>query len=167
VSIKTPEDLFVHELEDMYDAEQQILKALPKLAQEARDDKLREAIEHHEVETHTQIQNLEKVFQSLGHQAESTTCYGIKGLIQEHEHFVAEQPAPEVLQLFNIGAASKTEQYEICSYTDLITEAQLLGHDDAVSLLRENLKHEQEMAKKLEEVNSRVSSDTIKQLQPA
>jgi ferritin-like metal-binding protein YciE len=165
--VKDPQELFLHELEDMYDAEQRILKVLPKLAKEAQDDKLREAFEHHHEETQTQVENLDKVFQLLGKKPETTTCKGVEGLEKEHESFLEEKPSPDILQLFDLGAAAKTEHYEICSYTDLIDMATLLGHNDAVPLLKENLKHEKEMAEKVEKLSKTISKTTIRELQPA
>lgn len=165
--MKTPEELFIHELEDMYDAESQILGILPEMAKEAQNTELRQGIKHHEVETKTQIKNLEKAFKLLGHEPEKTTCMGVKGLSEEHTAMLEENPAPEVLELFNLGAAAKTEQYEICAYTDLIDMAKLLGHKDVIPLFEENLKHEEEMAKKIKTLSKTISKETIRELQPA
>src|SRR5437588_314769 len=96
--ITTAKQLFVHELEDVYDAEKRILNALPKLAGEATDAKFRNELEHHQQETRTQIQNLEQVFEMLGHRPQTTTCHGAQGLIQEHDHFVQEGPSSDVLE---------------------------------------------------------------------
>lgn len=163
MSMKTPDDLFLHELQDIYDAEHRFAQALPKMAESVTDERLRAAFEEHAKQTQGQIANLEKCFKALGKPAKRTACYGSQGLVSEYEHFAKEGPAPEVLTLFSVGAAQKVEEYEICSYKDLSQMAELMGQDEIAQLLQENLKQEQATAQKLETIGEALNKQTIKQ----
>src|SRR3954471_4371149 len=103
MSIATPRELFIHELSDAMSAEQQILKMLPELQKEALDPDLKQALTEHEAETKGHVKNLQAVFKQLGEQPEDTTCYGVKGLADEHQALHEEQPSPEMLQLANVS----------------------------------------------------------------
>ena len=115
--LTTPRELFVHELSDAMSAEQQILKMLPELQNEALNHELQEALKTHEEETQQQVRNIQEVFRQLGETPEATTCYAVKGLDEEHKALLKEQPSPEILEMANLGAASKTEHYEMAMYT--------------------------------------------------
>jgi ferritin-like metal-binding protein YciE len=158
-SVKTPEELFLHELEDIYDAEHRFLKALPTMAKGSEDPHLAKAFEE---QTQTQIENLDKVFESLGEKPKRIACYGAQGLVKEYEHFVEEGPSPSVLTLFSVGAGQKVEEYEICSYKDLSQMANLMGKDDIVTLLQANLKQEEAAAEKLETIGEKLNKAAIK-----
>ena len=99
---------------------------------------------------------------SLGEKPEQTTCYVAQGLQEEHDHFVSEKPSEDVLTLFNLGAATKTEHYEIAVYTGLIEQATLMGHTEAAKLLQQNLKQEQATLKKVEQLCSLLGKRQIK-----
>src|SRR5215217_3334820 len=116
VSIGTMRELFVHELSDAMSAEQQILKMLPELRKEALNPELTQALKEHEQETKEQIKNLENVFKQLGEKPEETTCFGVKGLADEHQALHEEDPSPE-MEMANVSGAEKTEHYEIVMYT--------------------------------------------------
>lgn len=161
MALNTPRDLFLHELSDTYSAEQIILKMLPTLAEEAGDKTLSTALKEHEKETRQQIKNLDEVFKLLGEKPEQMTCFGAEGLKKEHDSFVKEKPSEEVLTLFIAGAAGKTEQYEIESYTGLIDMAKLLGEKDVAKLLQENLKQEEAMSKKAEQLEKQLGQKLI------
>ena len=148
--ISTTRELFVHELSDAMSAEQQILKMLPELHKEARNAELKRALKEHEQETRQQVKNLESVFKQLGAQPEETTCYGVKGLADEHKALHEERPSPEMLELANLGGAAKTEHYEMVMYTGLVQMAKDLGERDAAQLLQDNLDQEKAMAKRVE-----------------
>jgi ferritin-like metal-binding protein YciE len=149
VSISTPRELFVHELADAMSAEQQILKAMPELQQEAQHPELKKALKEHEGETKQQVKNLQAVFKQLGEKPEETTCYGMKGLIEEHQALHEEDPSPEMLELAVASGAEKTEHYEIVAYTGLVQMAKDLGEKEAAQLLQENLDQEKAMAKRV------------------
>ena len=149
MSIAKPRDLFIHELSDAISAEQQILKMLPELQKEALNPELKQAFTEHETETKGHVANLTAVFKQLGEKPESTTCYGIKGLADEHKALHEEQPSPEMLELANASGAEKTEHYEMVMYTGLIQMAKDLGEKACAELLQENLEQEKAMAKRV------------------
>ena len=157
VSIGTMRQLFVHELSDAMSAEQQILKMLPELRKEALNPELTQALKEHEQETKEQIKNLEEVFKQLGEKPEETTCFGVKGLADEHQAIHDEDPSPEMLEMANISGAEKTEHYEMVMYTGLIQMAKELGERDAAQLLQENLDQEKAMAKRVEALSKALS----------
>lgn len=137
-------DLFEHELKDIYDAEHRLVKALEAQASEVASSQVGDAFEAHREETRTQIKRLERVFSLLDIEAERQTCHGIVGLLREREEFIKEDPSIEVLQLFNLGTASKVERYEIAAYEGLIRLAEELDVDeDVIGLLTETLEEEE------------------------
>jgi ferritin-like metal-binding protein YciE len=159
--LTSPEELFVHELKDMYYAEQTLTKVLPTLAKESTDRELTKAFTHHLEETKAQIKNLEQVFANLGKPARGEKCPGIEGIKEEHETFMKENdPTPELLDVHLTGAAARAEHYEIAAYTGLIDKARALGERDSVKLLQENLRQEKEAAKKVESISKRMLKGT-------
>ena len=155
--ITTMRELFVHELSDAMSAEQQILKMLPELQQEALNPELKRALKEHEQETKQQVKNLQSVFKQLGEKPEETTCFGIKGLIDEHQALHEEDPSPEMLEIANVSGAEKTEHYEIVTYTGLVQMAKNLGESEAAQLLQENLDQEKAIAKRVEALAKELS----------
>jgi ferritin-like metal-binding protein YciE len=150
VPLTTPRELFIHELSDAMSAEQQILKMLPELQREAQMPDVKQALKEHEQETRQQVKNLQAVFTQLGEKPEETTCFGIKGLADEHKALHEEDPSPPVLEMANLSGAAKTEHYEMVMYTGLIQMAKDLGEREAATLLQENLDQEKAMAKRVE-----------------
>lgn len=157
--LKTPRDLFLHELSDTMSAEHIVLKMLGELQSEATNEDAKKAFKHHQSETEQQIKTLEKVFEQLGEELEETTCHAAEGLKQEHQALHEEQPSPEVLEIGNLAGASKTEHYEIASYTALIQMARDLGEKEIADLLKESLDQEKEMARKVESIAKHVGKD--------
>ena len=159
-AVMSPQQLFVHELQDMYYAEKALTRVLPKLADEATDRELERAFTSHLKETEKQVENLERVFSKLGEKAEAHPCPGIEGIKKEHDEFVQQNsPSGDVLDLFLTGAASRAEHYEIAGYTGLISKARALGERDAVQLLEENLRQEKDALKKVESISKRILKD--------
>jgi ferritin-like metal-binding protein YciE len=155
--VKTPEQLFKHELQDMYYAEKTLATTLPKLAEEATDSELSRAFTAHQKETEKHVANLEKVFKELGESAQAHPCPGIDGIKKEHDEFMEEnQPSPAMRDAFLTGAAARAEHYEIAAYTGLVNQARALGEREAVGLLQENLKQEKEALKKVETISKRL-----------
>jgi ferritin-like metal-binding protein YciE len=142
-------DLLIHELQDIYDAEHQIVKALPKMAQTASRPELRQAFELHLRQTEGQIQRLDQVFQILGVPAKARKCEGMAGIIAEGQTMIAEKPAPEVLDAALIAAAQKVEHYEIAAYGCVATYAEMLGQGQAHDLLGQTLSEEEQTDQKL------------------
>jgi ferritin-like metal-binding protein YciE len=155
--VKTPEQLFKHELQDMYYAEKTLATTLPKLAQEATDSELSRAFTTHQKETEKHVANLEKVFKELGQSAQVRPCPGIDGIKKEHDQFMKEnEPSPAMRDAFLTGAAARAEHYEIAAYTGLVNQARALGEREAVELLQENLRQEKEALKKVETISKRL-----------
>lgn len=157
----SPQELFVHELQDMYYAEKTLTRVLPKLAEEATDAELSKAFTSHLRETEKQVKNLEQVFEQIGEPAEAHPCPGIEGIKKEHDDFMSEHDAsPRILDSFLTGAAARTEHYEIAGYTGLVGMARALGEREAVTLLQENLKQEKEALKKVETISKRLVKES-------
>ncbi|MDQ3694685.1 MAG: DUF892 family protein [Chloroflexota bacterium] len=157
--ITTPRELFVHELSDAMSAEQQILKMLPELQREALNPELKQALKEHEAETKGHVKNLQAVFKQLGEKPEETTCYGIKGLADEHAAMHEEDPSPQMLELANVSGAEKTEHYEMVMYTGLVQMAKDLGEKESATLLQENLDQEKAMAKRVEALAKAIGNE--------
>jgi ferritin-like metal-binding protein YciE len=155
--VRTPEQLFKHELQDMYYAEKTLATTLPKLAQEATDSELSRAFTAHQKQTEKHVSNLEKVFSQLGESAQAHPCPGIDGIKKEHDEFMKEnEPSAAMRDAFLTGAAARAEHYEIAAYTGLVNQARALGEREAVELLQENLRQEKEALKKVETISKRL-----------
>jgi ferritin-like metal-binding protein YciE len=154
MAMQTIEELFEHELKDMYSAEHSLLDALEQMAGESSDRDIRKAFTQHRKETQGQIKRLDRVFKTLGQKPEAETCPGIEGLIKEKKVFMRERPSPELLEFYNIGAAQKTERYEITAYENLIDMADKLGMANVVELLEQNLEEEEATLNKLKAIAS-------------
>jgi ferritin-like metal-binding protein YciE len=140
--IKTLDDLFVHTLQDIYYAEHQITKALPKMIAKATHPELKQSFETHLRQTETQIQRLEQVFQMHGHKPKAVTCPAINGIIEEANEVAGEIADKDVLDAALIASAQAVEHYEITRYGTLIAWAKRLGRDDCASVLQQNLEEE-------------------------
>lgn len=136
------EDLYMADLQDIYDAEHQITEALPKMIKAASSTQLKTGFEKHLKQTEEQIRRLETVFKNHGAKAERKACKAMKGLIAEGDEIMKEKASPDVLDAALIGAAQKVEHYEIASYGTLRTYAQLLGFRDDASQLDATLQEE-------------------------
>ena len=154
MGMQTIEELFEHELKDIYSAEHLLLDALEQMAGESSDRDIRRAFTQHRKETQGHIKRLEKIFKSMGQKPESETCPGIEGLIKEKKLFMRERPSEDLLEFYNVGAAQKAERYEITAYESLIDMADKLGMADAVELLEQNLQEEEEALNKLKALAS-------------
>jgi ferritin-like metal-binding protein YciE len=156
----SPRELFLHELGDVYYAENQIVKKLPKMIEEATDPELSKGLEKHLGETKQQVANLEQVFSELGERAKGERCPGIEGIAEEHELFMSEHdPSPEVRDMFLTGSAARVEHYEIAAYNGLIEMAMGLGETTSADLLRKNLAQEQHALETVESVGARMAKD--------
>jgi ferritin-like metal-binding protein YciE len=139
---KTLEDLFLHTLKDVYYAEKQILKSLPKMAKAAESEELKQAFETHRQETEGQIERLEEVFKMLGKAARGVQCEAINGIIEEGKEVMEDFADSAALDAGILAAAQAVEHYEITRYGSLKTWAQELGMTDAVGLIDQNLQEE-------------------------
>ena len=143
------QDAFLHELKDIYHAEKQLTRALPKMAKAAEDEQLREMFQQHLEETKGQIERLEQVFEQMGKTARAEKCEGMAGIVEEGSSLMEEDADPEVMDAMLIGAAQKVEHYEISSYGTMCAWAEELGMNEAARLLKANLQEEKLTDEKL------------------
>lgn len=142
MKLDTLHKLFLNELRDLYHAEGQLLKALPKMAEGATSEELKKAFEEHLKETEGQVERLEEVFELLGETPKGKVCHGMKGLIEEGSEILEEDGEDSVIDAGIIVAAQKVEHYEIAAYGSVRTFAELLGHGEVVDLLEATLEEE-------------------------
>jgi ferritin-like metal-binding protein YciE len=153
VALESLNDLFVDQLRDLYDAENQLIKALPKMAEAANSDELRQGFEEHLEQTKGHAQRIEQIFEQLGEKAKGKKCKGMEGLIKEGSETLEEDITDEdVKDAAIIAAAQRVEHYEIAGYGTARTFANLLGEEEAASLLEQTLDEEKETDAKLTEL---------------
>jgi len=156
--MQDPRELFMHELGDILYAERTLVKALPKLQEEASDDELASGFEAHLEETKQHVKNVESAFEKLGETPKAEKCPGIDGIKKEHDEFVAnESPSQEVLDSFLTGAAARAEHYEIAAYEGLVTMAEAMGETDVAELLGKNLEQEKKALAKVQTIGKRLA----------
>ncbi|MBC8063511.1 MAG: ferritin-like domain-containing protein [Chlorobia bacterium] len=148
-AIKSMNDLYVESLRDLYSAETQITKALPKMAKAANSDELKNGFEEHLAQTNGQIERLKQIFQGLGEKPTGHHCVAMEGLLEEGAELIESVKEPEVLDAGLIGAAQKVEHYEMAGYGTARNFARLLGFEDHAELLQETLDEEGETDQKL------------------
>ena len=149
MALDSLQSLFLEELRDVYHAEKQLVRALPRMAKAASDPKLRQAFTDHLKETQGQVNRLERVFRELGQTPRAKKCEGMAGLVEEGKKIMEEDGEPAVIDAALIAAAQRVEHYEIAAYGCLRTYAQLLGLSAASELLQENLNEEEAADEKL------------------
>lgn len=157
MKIDSLQELLVEELRDLYSAENQIIKALPKMAKNASSRELRSALENHLKETEGQVERLEQIFEELDVSPKGKKCKGMEGLIEEGKELMEEDIEDEVLDAGLIAAAQRVEHYEIAGYGTARTYAELLGMNQAVQLLESTLKEEKAADQKLTAIAENVN----------
>ena len=160
----TLQEKLVDEIRDLYHAEKQLIKALPKMAKAASNDDLRDGFETHLGETREHVTRLEEVFEALGEKVRAKACKGMAGIIEEGSELIQQEEPGVVMDAALIGAAQRVEHYEITAYGTCVAWARLLGMDDVVSLLEQTLEEEKATDKKLtalaeQEVNLSAASE--------
>ncbi len=150
-------ELYVEELKDIYSAENQLVKALPKLAKAAASNELRRGFEEHLEQTKGHVARIEQIFESLDESPKGKKCAGMEGLVEEGSEVVKEGLEDAVLDAALIGAAQRVEHYEIAAYGTVIAFAQTLGESDHISLLEETLSEEKETDQKLTELAKQIN----------
>jgi ferritin-like metal-binding protein YciE len=164
--IGTPRELFLHELGDILYVEQALVEeALPNLISEVTDEELRQALESHLTETEKHVTRVKSVFEQLGEEPEVEPCIGFEGLQKEHAKLV-EETAAELIDVVDLGAAARTENYEIAAYEALRRMAKAMGEEKAVDLLDANLSEEKEALRTVERIATRISKESAAR-QPA
>lgn len=161
----TLKDLYIEELRDLYSAERQILKALPKVIKATEHDELKEALESHRKQTEGHVTRLEEIFEDLGKSAKGKTCHGMEGVLSEGAELIEEEPDAEVLDAGIISACQRVEHYEIAAYGSVRTWAERLGMDKHAALLAQTLDEEKAADEKLTElaamgINDDAAQDT-------
>ena len=157
-------DLYLDELRDLHNAENQLVKALPKMAKASSSDELREGFEQHLEQTKGHVERLEQIFEALDESPKGTKCVGMEGLIKEGSEIIDEDFEGAVMDAALIGAAQRVEHYEIAAYGTVIAFANQLGESEHASLLKQTLEEEKETDQKLtslsDDINSLASSES-------
>ena len=146
------EELYVDELKDLYSAENQLLKALPKMAKAASNPDLKRGFTEHERQTRKQVDRLDRIFKDLGKSPRGKKCVGMEGLIEEGNELIKEKPDRDVLDAGLISKAQHVEHYEIAGYGTVRTWAEKLGYDEHAELLQQTLQEEEQTDRKLTEL---------------
>ena len=152
-------ELYIDELRDLYSAETQLVKALPKMAKAASNQELRQAFEEHLRQTSGHVTRLEQIFEELGEKPTGKKCVGMEGLVKEGSELISEDFPEPVLDAGIIGTAQRVEHYEIAAYGTVRSFAEVLGESEQVSLLEETLNEEKEADKKLTQISENVNSE--------
>jgi ferritin-like metal-binding protein YciE len=150
--MRTLEDLYVDLLKDLYSAEKQLVKALPKMAKNAQSSDLQKAFQEHLRQTEGQVERIERIFVEMGGSPRGKKCVGMEGLVAEGNELLKEDAEPEVLDAGLIAAAQKVEHYEIAGYGTARAWAERLGYDKAARLLQETLEEESMANEKLNQI---------------
>jgi ferritin-like metal-binding protein YciE len=162
-----PRELFLHELGDILYVERSLAEeALPKLIDEVQDAEFKSGLEKHLEQTQRHVVNVEKVFDIFGETPHEEECIAFEGLKKEHEEMVKES-ASSLINLVDLGAAARTENYEIAAYEGLRRMAKALGEEEAVMLLDENLAQEKETLREVEKIATRISNESFAELASA
>jgi ferritin-like metal-binding protein YciE len=151
-------ELYIDELRDLYNAENQLVKALPKMAKAATSPDLQAGFKEHLEQTQGHVQRLEQIFEKLGESPKGKTCKAMEGLIEEGSEAIDEYEGT-ILDAALIGAAQRVEHYEMAAYGTVIAFAEEMGHADHISLLEETLEEEKETDEKLTELSSTINAD--------
>ncbi|MGA8430561.1 MAG: ferritin-like domain-containing protein [Candidatus Sulfotelmatobacter sp.] len=151
-------DLYTDELKDLYNAENQLIKALPKMAKAASSDGLRQGFEKHLEQTKVHVQRLEHVFEGLGESPKGKTCKAMQGLVEEGAEVMEEDFEGSVMDAALIGAAQRVEHYEIAAYGTVCAFAKELGEKEHLSLLAKTLQEEKETDQKLTELSQEINA---------
>ena len=151
------QDLYVDELRDIYNAEKQLVRALPKMAKKASDDQLRQAFTDHLEQTREHVSRLEEIFEKLGKRAGGKVCKAMQGIVEEGKEMMEEDAAEEVMDAALIAAAQRAEHYELAAYGTVRSYAKLLGDDRAAKILQKTLDEEGET----DELLTKIAESTI------
>jgi ferritin-like metal-binding protein YciE len=160
-------ELYVEELKDLYNAENQLVKALPKMAKAASSEELRQGFEEHLEQTRGHVERLEKIFESLDESPKGKKCMGMEGLVKEGSEVMSEDFDGALMDAALIGAAQRVEHYEIAAYGTVSEFAKLLGENEHVTLLEETLQEEKETDEKLTNLAKEINSQANEGMEEA
>jgi ferritin-like metal-binding protein YciE len=158
-------DLYIDELKDLYSAENQLVKALPKMAKAASSDELKRGFEEHLEQTRGHVQRLEKIFKSLEESPKGKKCAGMEGLVKEGSEVMEEDFEGALMDAALIGAAQRVEHYEIAAYGTASEFAKILGESEHVALLEKTLQEEKETDEKLTELATEINAQANEEAQ--
>lgn len=160
--MQTARELFVHEITALLDAEQRLVKALTELELDSRNPDLKKGFGDHKRQTEQHVKRMQQIFKSIGEQPQATECKGIMGLIEERASFKRKEDAsPDILDIFDCGAAIKVETYEICAYNTVISLAEQLDLEEAIDLLQQNLSEEEEALEKMQDIQDQLEPEEL------
>jgi ferritin-like metal-binding protein YciE len=157
MEMESLQDLFVEELKDLYSAENQILKAGPKVSKAIENEDLKAAIDEHLRITEKQVDRLERIFKKLGEKPTGKKCHGMEGLLEENKELLGEDAEQDVLEAGLIVGQQKVEHYEIAGYGSVVTFAKLLGDDEAAQLLAQSLEEEKQADQMLTQIAEQIN----------
>ena len=157
--MQTAHEFFIYGLNEMLDTEQRLVEALGELESQSTRPELKKAFAVHRQQTEKHVERVQQVLEQLDETPEQRECQGIKGIIEEVHAFMEEQPSEDLINVFNIGAAAKSEAYEIQSYESLIQLATDMGHRKAVQLLKQNLREEEQALKKMQGFSKKIKPE--------
>jgi ferritin-like metal-binding protein YciE len=160
MQVNSLQELYVEQLRDLYNAENQLVKALPKMAKAAKSSTLREGFEHHLEQTRGHVDRLEQIFSAMDESPKGRKCAGMEGLVEEGEEAIKEQSS-NALDAGLIASAQRVEHYEIAAYGTVRTFAELLGAEEAVNLLQQTLDEEKETDEKLTKLSKSVNAEAM------
>lgn len=163
MALKDLRDLYVDELRDLYNAEQQLLKALPKMAKAASSPELKNTLNDHLQVTQEQVRRLDNIFRKLGMTPRGKKCKGMEGIVEESKDFLSEKADPAVKDAGLISEAQRVEHYEMAGYGTVRTYAQMLGFNDAANALQQTLTEEEQADHRLTQVAENIINPEAKQ----
>lgn len=166
MAIQSPRDLFVYDLSCIYCSEQAILNMLPLMEQQCQNPQVKQLLSDHITTTQRQVSRIQECFRFMGVQPLNISCPITDGLHRDFQQFIQQQPGKDVIDLFCLGTASKTEHYEIASYRGLIEKARILGQTQCASTLEDTLREEESMAQQVEQLAGRVGARMIQKTTP-
>ena len=161
------QELYVEQLRDLYNAESQLVKALPKMAKAAQSEALRQGFEHHLEQTNGHVDRLEQIFSAMDESPKGRKCAGMEGLVKEGEEVIKEQSSSDALDAGLIASAQRVEHYGIAAYGTVRSFAKFLGDNEAVDLLQQTLDEEKETDEKLTELSKEVNARAMDAAQAA
>ena len=161
MALNNPTNLFLYELESMYDAEKKSGQLLGDTVGQVQDSNLAQLLQWQQQESQQKVNNLEACFRALGLQPQTVPCAAIDGMRTEFETFADQQPSPDVWQMYTLGAAMKLSHFGIASYKDLVDKAMLMGETECAQMLQTNLVQKEESAGRLERINHEVSQRVL------
>lgn len=164
--VQSPRDLFVFELSTVHAAEQSILQQLSQMEQACQNPQIKQLFSQHITDTQGQVSRVQECFRLIGAQPMNVNCYAVDCMQQDMQQFIQQGPSQDAIDMFCLGAALKTEHYEIACYRDLVEKARMMGETQLVSTLEDNLREEINSCKQVRQIGTQIGSQMIHRMQP-